>query len=352
MTVLMLDSGAFGAWARGVEIDLKTYCRFIKRHREHLLCYVNLDFLPGNKGVVVRTREAMEKSARLSYENLQRMHDMGLQPVPVFHMGEDWKWLARLVEDGEPYIGLSRFYRIRLRDVITWLDQCFTMMTDKDGKPLCKVHGFGVGAPELIDRYAWTTRDSTRWTINFGDIAIPKQLNGSYDYSRPIEVYVSAESDHHSRQFAGLHELEKLYVREWLKTQGISIYEVVNTSVGRIKAYVQYYMRLQEQLAAGPQLFNHRTLSLGMPPVNSKRKVMDLPTFKIVFAATTKRSPGHIVTKECGVTHYLLSYWDLQKEDDDYIPDFMQNGPYSSRRPTYNVRRIKHLMEEYFYDDL
>src|SRR5690554_1780501 len=104
---LMLDSGAFSAWKMNQPIDLRDYIDFLKQTDGLLESYVALDVIPGQGGRMVRTYEAVEASAKASYRNLEIMRDAGLRPIPVFHQGEDFKWLNRLVEDGEEYIGIS-----------------------------------------------------------------------------------------------------------------------------------------------------------------------------------------------------------------------------------------------------
>src|SRR4051812_44347063 len=82
---ILLDSGAYSAWTKGVVIDLPSYIQFIKKHRRMLAGYVNLDVIPGQDGRRPHDREQIEAAARASYRNLQLMRDAGLTPIPVFH---------------------------------------------------------------------------------------------------------------------------------------------------------------------------------------------------------------------------------------------------------------------------
>src|SRR5260221_8934511 len=103
---LMLDSGAFSAWNRGEEINIKEYIAYVKRNQHLLHSHVNLDVIPGVHGQR-RATDDVESSAKQSYDNLQIMKAAELRPIPVFHHGESLTWLERLLKDGEPYIGLS-----------------------------------------------------------------------------------------------------------------------------------------------------------------------------------------------------------------------------------------------------
>jgi hypothetical protein len=50
------------------------------------------------------------------------MKDAGLKPLPVFHHGEHFSWLERMLADGESYIGISTAKN--LPDLVQrrWLD--------------------------------------------------------------------------------------------------------------------------------------------------------------------------------------------------------------------------------------
>src|SRR5580692_1929900 len=84
---LMLDSGAFSAWKRGISINLAEYIAYIKKHEHLLASYVCLDQIPGKPGVK-RTQAEVDDAAAQSYKNQQTMKKAGLTPIPVFHQGE------------------------------------------------------------------------------------------------------------------------------------------------------------------------------------------------------------------------------------------------------------------------
>src|SRR5215510_8863381 len=102
---LFLDSGAYSAWTKGQTIDVREYIKFIQAAAPWLSFYVNLDVIPG-RADRVRTVADVEASAAQSYRNLQIMKDAGLRPIPVFHHGEHFRWLEKMLADGED-IGVS-----------------------------------------------------------------------------------------------------------------------------------------------------------------------------------------------------------------------------------------------------
>ena len=133
---LMLDSGAFTVQRTGETLDVNAYATFIKEREHHLASYVNLDEIPKSDPLEQTTPEEFERAAKASYCNLQIMKKAGLHPIPVFHMDENWKWLLRLLADGEPYIGLSTNKDKPPAQQRRWLDRCFTLLTAEDGSPL------------------------------------------------------------------------------------------------------------------------------------------------------------------------------------------------------------------------
>lgn len=192
----LMDSGAYASWKNGEPINIYDYIDYIERHKDYILHCVNLDVIPGQPNSYP-TQEQVEDSARQSYENLQIMKAHGLQPIPVFHQGESFHWLQKYIDDGDPYIGISPAadqmgWRGAAPEV--WLDQVFSYITDDDGYPIIKTHGFGVTGAKYLRRYPWTTCDSTSWTriANFGKIMVPIYVNGKPNYlSNPHYVHVS-----------------------------------------------------------------------------------------------------------------------------------------------------------------
>lgn len=94
---LFLDSGAYTAWTKGVEISLNEYAIYIRAN--NIGKYVSLD--------VIGDPEA-------SYFNLRRLEKEGLAPVPVFHLGSDMKYLRQLADDGYKYVYLGGGIRLRI----------------------------------------------------------------------------------------------------------------------------------------------------------------------------------------------------------------------------------------------
>lgn len=167
---LFLDSGAFSAWSQGKEIDIYEYIDFIKEHINVIDVYANLD--------VIGDPEA-------TWKNQMIMEKAGLKPLPVFHYGEDEKWLKRMLTKDYDYISLGGMVPISTSDLIHWLDYVYkTYLCDDKGMPIVKVHGFGLTSLRLMVRYPWFSVDSTSWVLTgrMGSIYIPKYRNGKWVY--------------------------------------------------------------------------------------------------------------------------------------------------------------------------
>lgn len=179
---LFLDSGAFSAWSQKTSINLKDYIQFIKDHKHLIDVYANLDDI---------------HDPEITYKNQIRMEKAGLSPIPVFHYAEDIKWLKKYIDKGHDYIALGGMVPISTSRLVPWLDDLFSnYLTDKNGMPICKVHGFGLTALRLMIRYPWYSVDSTAWVMvgRMGGIYVPRRKNGRWIYGEDWKVQVSSQS--------------------------------------------------------------------------------------------------------------------------------------------------------------
>jgi hypothetical protein len=99
---LLVDSGAYSEFNSGVPVNLQDYCEFVAQHRDDLAentVFVALD--------LIRPLDR-ERSARVSFENFQYMHERDLDVMPTVHVGESLDYLRRYLDEyGCNYIGLG-----------------------------------------------------------------------------------------------------------------------------------------------------------------------------------------------------------------------------------------------------
>ncbi len=191
-----LDSGAYSAWTKNTVIDLDEYCAFIRHNIDQIEAYACLDVIPGKPG---RPASAAEKvaAAEATWQNYCYMKDEGLDPLPVFHYGEPWKYLDRMLTFGCSYIGVGGLVAVPSKDRRAWLDDFFLRICDAEGYPTVKTHGFGMTALVLMFRYPWHSVDSTTWikiTAN-GAIYLPQLVDDQFVFDQtPSVITVSASN--------------------------------------------------------------------------------------------------------------------------------------------------------------
>jgi hypothetical protein len=186
---LFVDSGAYSAFTRGQPIDLNEWIGFCKKmqRKKPDTMVVNLDVI-GAPG---------EDTGEQSYRNWKIMREAGLDPLPVYHVNSDPKWLKKYMRQTD-YVGLGA-----IADMIThrrmWaLDRIWEdYFIDGQRMPKTRVHAMGVTSFPLIRRYPWFSVDSTSWLQAgmYGKIFVPHLKDGEWDYARkPYQMNVSSKS--------------------------------------------------------------------------------------------------------------------------------------------------------------
>ena len=151
---VFLDSGAFSAWSKGVEIDVPGYCDYIKRN-EDIILKVDGDLWAS---VLDGIGDPLK-----TYQNQLWMESMGVRPLPCFHYGEDPRYLEYYVANYSS-ITIGGMVAQSTEQLLYWLDEIWDKyLTDGAGRPRVRVHGFGLTTPILMRRYPWYSVDSSSW---------------------------------------------------------------------------------------------------------------------------------------------------------------------------------------------
>lgn len=157
---VFLDSGAFSAYTKGVNVNLDAYCRYIHDNADIIDVASVLDGI-GDPLKTFQNQDAMEK--------------LGTKPLPCFHYGEDECYLEYYIER-YPYITIGGMVPISKPQLKLWLDRIWSQyLCDASGHAKIKVHGFGMTNMELMRRYPWYSVDSSSWVQigSMGNILIP-----------------------------------------------------------------------------------------------------------------------------------------------------------------------------------
>lgn len=235
---IMIDSGAFSIWTKGGEIDLDQYINYCKANIDNVEYVVNLDVIPGSPGeknLRLMTQE-IEDSAIGGYANHRIMLQRGIPKekfIHVFHQGESFRWLKKMVEELD-YIGLSPGNDRSTEEKIQWLMECMRYVTDENGRPKVKFHGFAVTSLRLVKLFPWASIDSATWGIaaGMGRVLMPYMVGDKWDFSSdvPLQFACSQVKGHpaHVDNQPGLvqQEIVDAYLKELGLKKGKSSFEI------------------------------------------------------------------------------------------------------------------------------
>lgn len=328
---LMLDSGVFSAWNRREPFDLDGYIKYVQDHKQYVDTYVNADKIPGEFGKP-RTDAEVRESAEVSWANLNKMWEAGLKPIPVFHQGEEWKWLLKMIDAGEEYIGIATIKDLPINDQRAWLDEVFTILCDSKGLPYVRTHGFGITRPSLLLRYPWYTCDSTTWSLSpgYGHIHVPKLKNGEPDYDDvPTQVIFSdrfRESASATRRFEGHGPLEQAAILDFIKRVGVTLEELIYVPDTRRRAMLMYYEWFSERHTIKPFIHKVGSFDDDLPLINIKKRYGKMWKSARIIQASNLNKAWAKIMNDVGAHHRLLSWWELKDQPTEVLVEYVENG--------------------------
>lgn len=375
---LFFDSGSFTLWTQAENYAkqnncgewefyeteefhdyMDRYADFIKTHWHAIDVCANLDVLPfrGTK----RPPKGKD-SFSLSYKHLKELESRGVTPLPVVHYTADLKWLRRYMEEGYPYIGIGGLVgQYKKNQCKAWVDRCFDTVCQGTGRPLVKLHGFGLTKNEPLLRYPWFSVDSTTWVKNasFGSLIVPRKRRGEFiftpaDLERvglptdtwfkdciPWLIIMSKESEarkiHGAKHYDVLRKGERDIIREWIDKIGVPLGDVEKTVLGlrntmqiRARGNLHYYKHFVDALP----LFDETTwktakqegFGLSLPKkVNMPKKQRDFKvpeSDKMILyhsgpnCMRNENGPITVLKEEATV---LMSFYDQRKNGEPSI---------------------------------
>lgn len=239
---IFLDSGAFSAFTKGVEIDLVGYCDYIKRNTEIIenvegsLCASVLDGI----GDPLKT-----------YNNQKAMEKQGVRPLPCFHYGEDEEYLKYYIANYK-YITLGGMVMVTTSQLKLWLDRIWSRyLLNPDGSPKVKVHGFGLTVPSIMGMYPWFSVDSSSWVHYSGNGHIP--IPNFFDETDPQldMITISKHSSvvkNYGRHFLNIPPLQRQALTDRLTSLGFSVERLKEIFVSRAAYCWFVYRRMQDNI--------------------------------------------------------------------------------------------------------
>jgi hypothetical protein len=196
---LFIDSGAYSVYTKNIDLDVDEYIDYINSIDKHLTIFAQVDKLPGVYGQP-KTKEQILEAPELSWQNYCYMRKYVKSPdklLPIFHRRENWKYLHQILEttfDGKhiPYIGLAATTDSTVKEKEEWFDKCFDIIK-KSSNPNVKTHAFGMTSLRLLERYPFTSADSTSWIMvgANGNIMTPFGLMTVSDSQAHLKNHIS-----------------------------------------------------------------------------------------------------------------------------------------------------------------
>lgn len=220
---LFIDSGAYTVYTRNIDLDVDEYIKYINSIDEHLTIFAQVDKIPGVHGQP-KTKEQILEAPELSWKNYCYMRERVKSPdklLPIFHRREDWKYLHQMLEttfDGKhiPYIGLAATTDSSTKEKEIWFDKCFTIIK-KSSNPQVKTHAFGMTSLKLLERYPFTSADSTSWIM----------IGANGNILTPFGLVTVSDSQQHLKNHIS-NNLGEKQLKKYLQSIGIEL-ELVRT---------------------------------------------------------------------------------------------------------------------------
>lgn len=236
---LFIDSGAFTAWTRGVEIDVDEYIKFLNENNEYIHLAGQVDKIAG-KIDKPATPQEQELASVLTWENYLYMRSKLKRPEMVlytFHIGEDFKFLKQALDWRDennqpfPYMALGGTVGKPVKQKQEWFQKCWDLIKNSSN-PDVHVHAFGMTSVKLLESFPFTSADSTSWIMT--------GANGGI-FSRFGTVHVSESGKNDPSYFEYLPETEKTVLLDEILKMGYSIEELQTNYRARV-CYNMLYM--------------------------------------------------------------------------------------------------------------
>ena len=231
---IFLDSGAFSAFTLGAKIDLEAYSKFIRDWGDCLDCASNVDIIgAGNE--------------QGGYDNQKLLEKMGATVCPVHHARDQDYWLERYLDEGYDYIFLGGMVPESTTYLKLWLDRVWgKYLTNKDGTPKVKVHGFGLTTESLMYRYPWYSVDSTSWLA--GNMRGACMIDLVDPYGNPCTQTIGFAENHidlvkYGKHFDNLAPDIQKKVLEIIEKNGYKIEDLHKMYGSRSKWNIDYFKR-------------------------------------------------------------------------------------------------------------
>lgn len=154
---ILLDSGAYSAWSKGKNISPIDYMNYIVKNKEYIHKYIALDVI-GEPELTIKYYEIMKLK--------------GFDPIPVYHYGDDERFLQFYIREGHDYIALGNTVPIKdKKQVAEWINYLKSKYTN------IKFHLLGSASKKITQQTNIDSCDSSTWILMAFN-GYPKEIKG------------------------------------------------------------------------------------------------------------------------------------------------------------------------------
>lgn len=256
---LLIDSGAFSAHTRDAEVDVDAYIDFLNRIDPYVHVCAQVDKIPG-KFRTPKTRQELEEAPELSWQNYLYMRPKLKSPeklLPIFHQGEDYKWLHNILDWRDPetgakveYMGISPANDQPVKEKIKFIEKCFNIIK-KSSNPDIKTHAFGMTSLYVLEMYPFTSADSTSWLLNGANGSIMTK------YGAVLLSEKSLDNPQHIRKMPKAAQQE---IQQYVESKGYDIERLSKEYTDRIRFNIDYLLDWARNYKYNPSSVKRRTL--------------------------------------------------------------------------------------------
>jgi hypothetical protein len=230
---VMLDSGAYTAHRKGKQINLEAYAEFVKKYQSEFFACFNLDSIGSGKDEQkAKSVEGAITTAEQSYLNWRELQSMGVNTIPIYHLGTNVQWLKKYLKETD-YIAIGAIANLNTTKRLMGLSHIWkNYLTNADQTPRVKVHGLGLTAVDIMIRYPWYSVDSFTPVISavWGSILLPKLDNkGEPHFFNMTINKVSDQGDHKDNMensYLNVPERNKKVNQQMFEDEGFELGEI------------------------------------------------------------------------------------------------------------------------------
>lgn len=245
---LLVDSGAFSVAHSGAVVDIDAYIKYINDN-PHIENFIELDLIP----YPVLNKDTAKESAEVSWANYLYMIERLDEPfklLPVFHFGEDLKYLRQILEfeyKGQkiPFMCIGGRHGVSTKKQEKYFETVFREIHNSSN-PDIKVHVLGMTVFSSLEKFPFYSADSTTY-LQFAIYGtIMTDLGG---------INVSSRNEY-ANNFKHLSKPEQDKVIEIVTELGHNIEELAESSIKRIEHNIDYVLKWAHSYQyKGPKCF-------------------------------------------------------------------------------------------------